>query len=132
MDKVLIIDDSAFDRKMIRKALLANSREIQITETENGRSVLEIMSEEKPNVTILDVRMPGLDGFEVLSMIRSNPDLEDHPVLMVSGSNDEKDQELARKHGANGYFVKPPDISAYFALGRNIYDQYLCCQSGHN
>lgn len=129
MDKVLIIDDSEFDRKMIKKAIAFNRNNVEFTELSNGRSVSDMIVSEAPKMVIVDIRMPGMDGFKVLETIRSNPAFCNLPIVMVSGSEQPEDREMAEARGANGYFVKPPSAADYFSLGRNIYDQYLCCTS---
>lgn len=129
MDKILIIDDSDFDRKMIMKAIASKRKDVEFTELSNGRSVATLIAQESPNIAIVDIRMPGMDGFEVLDTIRAIPAFGDMPVIMVSGSAQPKDQEMAVARGANGYFVKPPSVSDYFTLGHDIYEQYLCCKS---
>lgn len=129
MDKVLIIDDSDFDRKMIRKALEFKRRDMKFTELSSGLTASEMIMLESPKLAIVDIRMPGMDGFEVLDTIRSMPEFCDLPVVMVSGSEQPADREMATARGASGYFVKPPSAADYFSLGRNIYDQYLCCKS---
>jgi two-component system KDP operon response regulator KdpE len=127
MDRVLIVDDSPFDRRMIRKAIESNAPDIVFTEVESGLDVEGVIAAQAPDIAIVDIRMPGMDGFEVLQKIRSNSKL---PVLMVSGSEQPEDRANADAGGADGYFVKPPSLSAYFSLGREIYDRYLCCRSG--
>jgi len=130
MDKVLIIDDSDFDRKMIRKAIASKHSNLEFTELSSGHAITDLIIQETPKIAIVDIRMPGMDGFEVLDAIRSIPELSDLPVLMVSGSEQAEDRDMATAHGANGYFVKPPSVADYFSLGRSIYDQYLCCSNG--
>lgn len=129
MDRVLIIDDSEFDRKMIKKAIASNRGNVAFTELSSGRSVAELIEKELPKIAIVDIRMPGMDGFEVLETIRAMPKFCDLPVVMVSGSEQPEDRDMATARGASGYFVKPPSAANYFTLGRDIYDQYLCCQS---
>lgn len=129
MDKVLIIDDSDFDRKMIRKAIAFRRPNLEFTELSSGRSIAKLIALESPKIAIVDIRMPGMDGFEVLETIRSMPAFSDLPVLMVSGSEQSEDREMAAARGASGYYVKPPSAADYFSLGRDIYDQYLCCMS---
>ncbi|MGJ8561322.1 MAG: response regulator [Litorimonas sp.] len=129
MDKVLIIDDSDFDRKMIKKAIASSRPDVVFTELSSGRSVAEIIAQEAPVMAIVDIRMPGMDGFEVLETIRAIPEFSDLTVIMVSGSAQAEDREMATARGANGYFVKPPSVADYITLGRDIYEQYLCCAS---
>lgn len=129
VDKVLIVDDSDFDRRMIRKSLVGKCADISFTELESGFAVTEVLDTLRPDIAILDIRMPGMNGFEVLKLIRSTPGCEDITVLMVSGSEEAADRELASEGGANGYFVKPPSVTDYLTMGRSIYDQYLCCEA---
>jgi CheY-like chemotaxis protein len=132
MDKVLIIDDSDFDRKMIRRAIASNSTDIEFTELSSGLMAAELMSSETPSLAIVDIRMPGMDGFDVLESIRSLPTFGDVPVLMISGSEQPKDREMAATRGASGYYVKPPSAAEYNSLGQEICDLYLCgSRSGH-
>lgn len=127
MDRVLIIDDSDFDRKMIRRAIASKRDNIEFTELSSGRTVAERMAAETPSLAIVDIRMPGMDGFEVLETIRSLPTFGDIPVLMVSGSEQPEDREMATARGASGYYVKPSSAADYISLGQDIYDLYLCC-----
>jgi CheY-like chemotaxis protein len=61
-----------------------------------------------PSIMLLDLKMPFLDGFEVLSWISSQPSLKDIPVLVLTSSAEERDRQRANELGAKGYFVKPP------------------------
>lgn len=130
MDRVLIIDDSDFDRKMIRRAIASKRKNIEFTELSSGRTVAEHIAMQSPDLAIVDIRMPGMDGFEVLETIRSLPAFGDIPVLMVSGSEQAEDRAMASARGASGYYVKPPSAADYVTLGQDIYDLYLCCSSG--
>jgi len=130
MNKVLIIDDSDFDRKMIMRAIAAKRDNVVFTELSSGQALGDLIGKETPKIAIVDIRMPGMDGFEVLDVIRSTPNCAELPVLMVSGSEQSRDREMAEAKGASDYFVKPPSAAAYFSLGRDIYDRYLCCTSG--
>jgi CheY-like chemotaxis protein len=127
LDKVLIVDDSDFDRKMLRRAIASKHSNIEFTELTSGLQITDVITQNTPKVAIIDIRMPGMDGFEVLNAIRALPQMSDVPVVMISGSEQPQDREMASAHGANGYYVKPPSVSDYFSLGRSIYDQYLCC-----
>lgn len=125
MDKVVIIDDSDFDRKMIMKAISSGRSTISFTELESGENAADVIAQECPKITILDIRMPGIDGFEVLAKIRSNPKFDDIPIVMISGSEEAADRAMATEHGADGYYVKPPSVAGYLSLGQNICSHYL-------
>lgn len=127
MSRVLIIDDSDFDRRMIRKSIeaMASGREIAFTELPGGIGATDVMERERPDLTVLDIRMPGMDGFEVLSQIRDRTAIRDMTVIMVSGSNEQRDRALASQNGADDYYVKPARAAEYFELGSNIVRSYL-------
>jgi DNA-binding response OmpR family regulator len=63
-----------------------------------------------PSIMLLDLKMPFLDGFEVLSWIGSQSSLKKIPVLVLTSSAEERDRQKAAELGAKGYFVKPPTI----------------------
>ena len=127
MNKVIVIDDSEFDRAMIRKSISLKRSDVTFLELSDGENAANIIAAEKPKFAILDIRMPGMDGFAVLEAIRQHPVASKIPVLMISGSEEPEDRLLATQGGADGYYVKPPTAAAYFSLGKSIYDKYLCC-----
>jgi len=73
MDKVLIVDDSDFDRKMIKKAIASKRTNVEFTELSSGQSIAEMIALESPKIAIVDIRIPGMEGFWVLDVIRSRP-----------------------------------------------------------
>ena len=81
--------------------------------TTNGIEALEIVGEHRVDLIILDVMLPGMDGFEVCHRLKSNPDTVDIPVLMVSAKAREEDIATALRVGAQIYLEKPfvmPDL----------------------
>ena len=111
MPKFLIVDDDPLDRKLIKLAFDTISDEAEVIELDNARLSLETILTEKPVATLLDMRMPYVDGITVLKMIRDNEDLEEHLVVMISGSDEPADVDLAISSGANYYFTKPTSLS---------------------
>lgn len=122
MGRLLIIDDSKTDRFLIKKALLQQRDTLELIELEQGFEAVKVIKDKRPLATLLDIRMPGLDGFDVLKMIRQDPDLREHPVYMVSGSEEPSDMDLAREAGASGYLTKPDSISGYGELAKTIHE----------
>jgi DNA-binding response OmpR family regulator len=66
-----------------------------------------LLGGERPALLLLDVNMPDVSGLELLEFVRSRPVLNDLPVLMLSANATDTDVDLALKHGANGYLIKP-------------------------
>ncbi|HMK49701.1 MAG TPA: response regulator, partial [Thermodesulfovibrionales bacterium] len=84
-------------------------REIGSVVAYDGESALDIMKEEEPEVMILDLKMPGIDGIEVLKRVKNtNPSIE---VIMLTGQGSEADKETCMKLGAFAYLEKPVDVN---------------------
>jgi chemosensory pili system protein ChpA (sensor histidine kinase/response regulator) len=73
----------------------------------NGIEAIEKIREEKPDVVLLDVEMPRMNGFEVLQALQAQPELRDLPVAMLTSRSADKYQEKARELGARGFMTKP-------------------------
>lgn len=84
----------------------------QHTAVSRGDAVVELCRELQPELVLMDVLMPGSDGFTVLSHIRSDRDLDDVRVVLVSGGPSEVHGEIARRLGAEDFLEKPPSLSA--------------------
>ncbi|MEX0987415.1 MAG: PAS domain S-box protein [Bacteroidales bacterium] len=106
---VLIIDDVDHNRKFLRDCL-ANTA-LTALEAENGSAALEIMNYIKPDLIITDIRMPGINGFELLEKIKEREKLKDVPVLAYSASAMKDQKEKILKSAFNGLLVKPLQIN---------------------
>ena len=73
----------------------------------NGEQALQKVREEKPDLVILDIMMPKLDGYETCRMIKSDPATKNIPVILLTAKGREVDQKLGREVGANDYMTKP-------------------------
>ena len=120
MGPILIIDDSDTDRFLIKKALMKEQTALELIELEEGFEAVKTIKDKRPMATLLDIRMPGIDGFDVLKMIRLDPETSDHLVVMLSGSEEPSDIRLAREAGANGFLTKPATFGEYSGLAKAI------------
>lgn len=102
---ILVIDDSATIRKLI-SAKLEKSGHAVVT-AEDGVEGLEKIAEKTPDLVLLDITMPKMDGYEVCKEIRANPETKDIPVVMISGKDGFFDKVRGRMAGATGYVTKP-------------------------
>ncbi len=125
MQNILVIDDSEFDRRMIVSAMKSACDDVRCVELSEGAKVLEIMRSEVPKLTILDIRMPGMSGWEVLDKIKSDETLSDFNVVMMSGSHSEEDIEMASQKGADGFYTKPHKQSDYRLVATDIKNSYF-------
>src|SRR3989304_7696423 len=105
MKKVLVVDTGAFIRKMIEVRL--KDAGFSVVEAQNGHEALEKVLSEKPSVIIMDVMMPGMDGFQVCEIIRGTPEISDTPILMLTARGQMIDMERAMALGVREYITKP-------------------------
>jgi len=106
---ILIVDDSPTDIELTTIALLATGREIHVSSALDGESALAMLKDELkvPDLVLLDLKMPGMDGIEVLHKIRAENRLKEIPVVVVTSSSLESDRAKAIAAGANYYLQKP-------------------------
>lgn len=102
----LVVDDFSTMRKIIR-SLLKDIGFENIREAEDGAKALEALKENKIDFVVSDLNMPNMNGFELLSSIRSSDDLKHLPVLLVTAEAKKEDIVTAAQLGASGYIVKP-------------------------
>jgi PAS domain S-box-containing protein len=102
---VLVVDDSATMRMLVREAL--EQADFIVEEAEDGQSALASFSALKPDLVLLDVMMPGIDGFEVCTAIRQLPEGARTPILMVTGLDDVESITHAYEVGATDFVTKP-------------------------
>lgn len=103
MPSVLIVDDDRALRKLLRAYLEQES--ISVAEAATGEEALATIANTPPSLVLLDVRLPGIDGFEVLQRLDARGDAV--PVIMVTSLEDELDQLVGYRMGAIDYVVKP-------------------------
>mgnify|MGYP001620069914 CR=1 FL=1 len=101
---ILIIEDDDFFRELLRKKLL--SKDFNIFEAIDGEKGIEEMKEKKPDLVLLDLLLPNIDGFEVLLKVKSDPIISSIPIIILSNLGQQEDIERGLKLGANDYLVK--------------------------
>jgi CheY-like chemotaxis protein len=105
MSKILIAEDNAVNRELLRELLEA--RGYTVVEACDGQEALRMIEQIHPDILLLDIGMPVLDGFAVMRKIRENPDIATLPVLAVTAYAMQGDEEKIMKSGFNGYLSKP-------------------------
>ena len=121
MAKILIIEDEEAIRKVLKNILSEENKDFSIDEAENGKQGLDKLSASDFDLVLCDIKMPGMDGLEVLDRIR-----KDHPdtaVIMISGHGDLETAVDSMKKGAYDYISKPPDLNRLLSTVRNALDR---------
>jgi len=105
MKKVLAVDDKPNIIMLIKSKLKANGFEV-IT-AYNGATALELAFSEKPDLVLLDIMMPNMDGFEVFQKLKENDSMKDVPVVFLTASGQRSDESRAMEMGAKYFLTKP-------------------------
>lgn len=111
--KILIVDDSPTERYYLTDILVKNG--FSVSTAENGEDALAKMRAERPQLILMDVVMPGANGFQVTRSIARDPALAAIPVIICSSKNQETDRIWGMRQGAKDYFVKPVDPAQLLA-----------------
>lgn len=107
--KILYVEDAAVIRDTIAR-LLELKGGYKVAYAKNGKEGVEMAINWKPDIVLMDLRMPVMDGFKAIQEIKTNPETRHLPVFVISAWSGKKERANARMVGADEYFVKPPDI----------------------
>jgi CheY-like chemotaxis protein len=110
MIKVLIAEDNAVNRELLRELL--ELREYTVFEACDGQEALQALEQTQPEILLLDIGMPVLDGFAVISRIRENPRFSRLPVVAVTAYAMQGDREKILNSGFDGYLSKPVNATS--------------------
>ena len=105
MSTVLIVDDSSTLREMISGLLIKSG--MTVLEAQDGREAKEKIQASRPDLVVMDIVMPNLNGYELCRWVKNNPDTEDIPVVICSSKSEEFDRYWGMKQGADAYIAKP-------------------------
>ena len=120
---ILIVDDSAADRASIKIAFAQAGYHLNIRFAASGGAALNYLksdNEPRPQLMLVDVKMPGFSGLELLQTVKRDPQLQHIPIIMFSGSDDKGDVSSAYSHFAAGYIRKPADVEGLNEVADNV------------
>ncbi|GAB4168132.1 MAG: response regulator [Geothermobacteraceae bacterium] len=120
--KILIAEDSATMRALIVSTLSA-AGDYDIIEAANGFEALRILPREKVDLVITDINMPDINGLELVSFVKNNPNYRNTPLFIISTEGSEKDRNKGLALGADAYLVKPFAPEELQALVRRYLEQ---------
>lgn len=104
---VLVVEDSPLQMNVLLRYL--EHEDMDIVTAADGNEALRIAAEQVPDLVLLDVVLPGIDGFEVCRRIKSSPATSEVPVIIITTLNDQEDKLNSLRHGADGFITKPVD-----------------------
>jgi len=107
IQKILLVDDSKTELHYLSELL--TKRGYTVRTAENGEDAMRRLGEEKPDLILMDVVMPGQNGFQLTRAITRDPRFTDVPVIMCTSKNQETDKVWGMRQGARDYIVKPVD-----------------------
>ena len=132
---VLLVEDSPHDRELALHALRRGHFTGRIEEARDGVEALDLLlcrgrwalrdGSDHPCAVLLDIKMPLVNGIEVLRELKADPDLRQVPVVMMTSSAEDTDLATCYALGANSYIVKPVEIDAFFQAVRDIGQYWL-------
>ena len=107
MKTILIIEDNSDIRENFSEMLELKGYGVLVAV--NGKIGLDLAKEKKPDIILCDILMPEMDGYNVFSGLKDNPDTMDIPFIFITGSTEKKEVEMGLGIGADGYISKPFD-----------------------
>ena len=103
--KILIVEDEESLLKL--ESILLTSKGFEVKGVANGRAALEEIQKSHPDLILLDIMLPEMDGFEVCKKIKEDPQTRDIPVIMLTAKKTREDMEKGKEVGADCYITKP-------------------------
>lgn len=124
---ILLVEDNPDDEMLARRAFRAESRAHSMTVARDGIDAINCATglDKPPSLVLLDLNLPGVDGFKVLEAIRRHPPAMTTPVVVLTSSSDEKDITRAYALGANSYITKPVDFAEFMEVVRQLSAYWL-------
>jgi two-component system cell cycle response regulator DivK len=103
--RILVVEDQEDNRQIVRDLLTANDYEM--TEAENGEEALAAVAKDRPDLILMDIQLPVMDGYEATRRIKADPSLSSIPIIAVTSYALSGDEEKARAAGCNDFVPKP-------------------------
>ena len=103
--RILVVEDEESLLKL--ESILFTSKGYAVTGARDGKSALEAIAAEQPDLVVLDIMLPDLDGFDICRIIKENPETRNLPVIMLTAKKSSLDLERGRLAGADAYITKP-------------------------
>ena len=121
--KVLIVDDEVYVRALLEQALEDfKNAGVELLSVDEGEEAWNTVQIERPDLVILDLMLPGLSGYEICKRIKSNPDLSDIYIIILTAKGQAADRRRGIAAGANEYITKPFDLGHLIERTADVLD----------
>jgi two-component system cell cycle response regulator DivK len=118
---ILIVEDNEKNRKLVRDVLTYTG--YRLAEAETGEEGVRLAKALRPDLVLMDIQLPGINGIVALGQIRDDPTIRDTPVIAVTASAMTQDRQKIMAAGFNGYQSKPINVKDFLAAVRAMLDQ---------
>jgi two-component system cell cycle response regulator DivK len=105
---ILYVEDNKDNRTLVRRVL--NAEGYDVLEAGNAAEALEVLDTDRPNLILMDINMPDMDGYALTTMIKQKPGYETVPIIAITANVMRGDKERSFEAGCDGYIQKPIDI----------------------
>ncbi len=124
--RLLLVDDSPADRSLVELALRSVKLLNDLKTAEDGEEALELLQGgTRPDLILLDLNMPGMNGHEFLQVVKTDPELKTIPVVILTSSVQEDDVARSYENHCAGYIRKPVDLDGLVAVLQGIQDYWV-------
>ena len=110
-EKVLVIEDNALNLKLVRSLLMLEDYEV--VEADNAETGIQLAKEEHPDLILMDIQLPGMDGLSATRQLKADPDVNGIPVVALTAYAMLGDEQKALEAGCAGYISKPLDTKEF-------------------
>lgn len=111
---VLIVEDNELNMKLFRDLLEAHK--IDTIETRNGKNVMEMAREHRPDLILMDIQLPEISGLDITKMMKADEDLKSIPIIAVTAFAMKGDEEKIRESGCEDYISKPISVMGFIEV----------------
>lgn len=115
---VLVIDDDVVERELLQRCLAAAGYRVLLAS--DGEAGLDVAARQSPDLILLDVVMPNLNGFQTCRRLRQQPGTAATPIVMLTSKDQDADRFWADRVGVSAYLTKPVDVSALLATAAEL------------
>ena len=108
---ILVVEDNKLNMKLVRGLIkIGKYRMLEAMDAETG---IQLIREERPDLVLMDIQLPGMDGLSATEVIKADPDLKDIPIVALTSYAMQGDKEKALAAGCSGYIAKPIDTRQF-------------------